>query len=104
MPMHKWMASAAGGSSHRLKPGPAMVRSLDSQPPEEGAGTEPFMTVDMLILLYDLRASIVLVPTPTICSTLSIVWGTLQYAVERLNTNPKPDRSPLALRPFRRSV
>ena len=25
MPMHRWIASAAGGTSQRLKPGPAMV-------------------------------------------------------------------------------
>jgi len=24
--MHRWIASAAGGTSQRLKPGPAMVR------------------------------------------------------------------------------
>ncbi len=27
--MHKWMARAAGGTSQRLKPGLAMMRSLD---------------------------------------------------------------------------
>src|SRR5262245_16701798 len=32
MPMHKWMASAAGGTSQRLNPGPAMIRSLDKSP------------------------------------------------------------------------
>lgn len=32
MPMHRWMASAAGGTSQRLKPGPAMMRSLSSKP------------------------------------------------------------------------
>src|ERR1700751_1805236 len=32
MPMHKWMANAAGGTSQRLKRGPAMVRSLAHQP------------------------------------------------------------------------
>src|SRR5437763_9153832 len=30
MPMDRWMASAAGGTSHRLKPGPAVIRSFDS--------------------------------------------------------------------------
>ena len=30
--MHRWMASAAGGTSQRLKPGLATVRSLDSSP------------------------------------------------------------------------
>jgi hypothetical protein len=29
MPMHKWIANAAGGTSQRLKPGLAMMRSLD---------------------------------------------------------------------------
>src|SRR5437016_5485430 len=28
MPMHRWMQSAAGGTSQRLKPAVAMVRSL----------------------------------------------------------------------------
>jgi hypothetical protein len=32
MPMHKWMANAAGGTSQRLKPGLAMIRSLDRNP------------------------------------------------------------------------
>src|SRR5665647_2435587 len=30
MPMHKWMQSAAGGTSQRLKPGLATIRSLES--------------------------------------------------------------------------
>ena len=63
--MHRWMASAAGGSSQRLKPGPAMVRSFDSQPPEEGAGAEPFMTVDILILFMTCGHRSIVVPTPT---------------------------------------
>src|SRR5215831_7944819 len=29
IPMDRWMASAAGGTSHRLKPGVAMIRSFD---------------------------------------------------------------------------
>src|SRR5471030_239554 len=29
MPMQRWMAKAAGGTSQRLKPGLAMMRSLD---------------------------------------------------------------------------
>src|SRR5271156_2873408 len=32
MPMHRWMANAAGGASHRLKPGPAIVRSRSNRP------------------------------------------------------------------------
>ena len=32
--MHRWIASAAGGTSQRLKPGLAMVRSRDSSPDE----------------------------------------------------------------------
>src|ERR1043165_1369271 len=39
MPMHRWMASAAGGTSQRLKPGPAMVRSLASQETSASFGT-----------------------------------------------------------------
>src|SRR5262245_43122311 len=33
MPIERWMASAAGGTSHRLNPGGAIMRSLDSSPP-----------------------------------------------------------------------
>jgi hypothetical protein len=36
MPMHRWMASAAGGMSQRLKPGAAMVRRLSSSPQVDG--------------------------------------------------------------------
>ena len=32
MPMERWMASAAGGTSHRLKPGFAMIRSRERSP------------------------------------------------------------------------
>ncbi len=32
MPIHRWMARAAGGTSQRLKPGPAMVRSRARKP------------------------------------------------------------------------
>src|SRR4051812_21582479 len=32
IPIHKWIASAAGGTSQRLNPGPAMIRSLSSSP------------------------------------------------------------------------
>jgi hypothetical protein len=34
MPMHRWIASAAGGTSQRLKPGCAIVRSRESHPDE----------------------------------------------------------------------
>src|SRR5215475_12687901 len=32
MPMHRWMHSAAGGTSQRLKPAAAIVRSLSRKP------------------------------------------------------------------------
>jgi hypothetical protein len=32
IPMHRWIASAAGGTNQRLNCGPAMVRSRDSRP------------------------------------------------------------------------
>jgi hypothetical protein len=35
MPMHKWIASAAGGTSQRLNSGVAMIRSFDRR----GAGS-----------------------------------------------------------------
>ena len=46
MPMHRWMASAAGGTSQRLKPGLAMMRSLD-----RNAGGEAELPAAMLILI-----------------------------------------------------
>ena len=36
--MQRWMANAAGGTSQRLKPGPAKVRSLASHEAASGAG------------------------------------------------------------------
>jgi hypothetical protein len=36
MPIERWIASAAGGTSQRLKPGPAIVRSLASRPGSPG--------------------------------------------------------------------
>src|ERR1700712_2944545 len=48
MPMHRWIASAAGGTSQRLKPGPAIVRSFDRNPGVSDAdGRGSFITVDM---------------------------------------------------------
>src|ERR1700733_15248918 len=32
MPMHRWIIRAAGGTSHLLKPGPAMILSLSRKP------------------------------------------------------------------------
>jgi hypothetical protein len=32
IPIERWIASAAGGTNHRLKPGPATIRSLESTP------------------------------------------------------------------------
>src|SRR5215472_1973160 len=40
MPMQRWIASAAGGTSHRLKPACAMIRSRSSKPAP--APTWPF--------------------------------------------------------------
>ena len=40
MPMDRWMARAAGGTSQRLKPGPATVRSLESRPAMEAPDVE----------------------------------------------------------------
>src|SRR4051812_16381890 len=52
--MHRWIASAAGGTSQRLKPGPAMMRSLSSRPGPESpyTGVPPGpSTVDMIACL-----------------------------------------------------
>jgi hypothetical protein len=32
MPIHRCIANAAGGTNQRLKPGPAMMRSLSKNP------------------------------------------------------------------------
>src|SRR5579871_6001358 len=48
MPMHRWMARAAGGTSQRLNAGPATVRSLSSSPgaaPPRPASATPVMLV-----------------------------------------------------------
>src|SRR5882757_2957225 len=53
MPMHRWMARAAGGTSQRLKPGPAIVRSRARNP---GTGSASVVA----ILLCFLEAGCVL--------------------------------------------
>src|SRR5262249_27350199 len=40
MPMHRWIASAAGGTSQRLNAGPAMIRSLVRNPADDTNGTD----------------------------------------------------------------
>jgi hypothetical protein len=52
--MHKWMASAAGGTRHRLKPGPATVRSFASQPrPEPALDDGAVPASDMVVFSLD---------------------------------------------------
>jgi hypothetical protein len=43
--MHKWIASAAGGTSQRLNPGFAMVRSRDNKPGASGTGKVAVLAV-----------------------------------------------------------
>ncbi len=43
MPMHRWIASAAGGTSHRLKRGPATIRSRERKP---GRGSTTTALID----------------------------------------------------------
>jgi hypothetical protein len=45
--MHKWMASAGGGTSQRLKRGPATVRSRESDPPDEGS-----MRISLWVVMF----------------------------------------------------
>src|SRR3569623_166375 len=45
--MHRWMARAAGGTSQRLKPGPAIVRPLSRIPTPGAPGMPGSRTVDM---------------------------------------------------------
>src|ERR1700730_1841158 len=47
MPMHRWMQSAAGGTSHRLKPAVAIVRSL-SRNPAPTPDIVPLLLIDVI--------------------------------------------------------
>src|SRR6185312_1280560 len=44
MPMHRWIARAAGGTSHRLNPERAMVRSFASSPTPMTSSPDPTAT------------------------------------------------------------
>ena len=46
MPMQRWMQSAAGGTSQRLKPGLAMIRSLESS---AGAASPTLAVLAMVV-------------------------------------------------------
>src|SRR5208283_4516314 len=48
MPMHKWIARAAGGTSQRLKPGWATVAARSSQPPR----TSPPGCVSVVMIFF----------------------------------------------------
>src|SRR5687768_2832138 len=50
MPMHRWMARAAGGTSQRLKPGLAMMRSRSRRPTPPIPPVYESAAVDMIIL------------------------------------------------------
>ena len=43
--MQRWIARAAGGTSQRLKPGPATVRDRSSSPPGASAASPPILIV-----------------------------------------------------------
>jgi hypothetical protein len=47
--MHKWMQSAAGGTSQRLKPAVAIVRSL-SRNPAPAPGTLPALLIVVIAI------------------------------------------------------
>src|SRR5262249_18612011 len=49
MPMHRWIASAAGGTSQRLNAGPAMIRSLVRNPVDDTNGTDDIGETPCLI-------------------------------------------------------
>src|SRR5262245_2680842 len=51
-PMHRWIASAAGGTSQRLNPGPATIRSLESRP-----GMRRILPIVALRVWWDARRS-----------------------------------------------
>src|SRR5471032_2336434 len=63
MPMQRWMARAAGGTSQRLKPGLAMMRSL-----ERNAGWSALRpsAVMLVLILYPPIISMVRRPLPTL--------------------------------------
>src|SRR5262245_49133073 len=53
MPMHRWIARAAGGTSQRLNPGPAMIRDRSRIP---ARGAEALRAVSMAgICVFSLR-------------------------------------------------
>ena len=61
MPMHRWIARAAGGTSQRLKPGWAMILSLSKIPPA-GAPDNVSLAADIsLLLLPGFPAAVLLV-------------------------------------------
>src|SRR5689334_6331684 len=47
--MQRWMQSAAGGTSHRLNPGLAMIRSRSSSPVPETGKSRATSTVVMVL-------------------------------------------------------
>src|SRR5882672_1536959 len=49
MPMHRWMQSAAGGTSQRLKPAVAIVRSL-SRNPAPAPDTVPALLIVVIVV------------------------------------------------------
>src|SRR3954447_6937977 len=49
MPMHRWMQSAAGGTSQRLKPAVAIVRSL-SRKPAPAPETLPALLIVVIVI------------------------------------------------------
>src|ERR1700753_2805345 len=75
MPIHRWMASAAGGTSQRLNAGPATVRSLVKKP---GAVT----TDDMGLPLGD-------------ALSVSVLLGRKSTAKRRGQERPKSAKSPI---------
>src|ERR1700751_4390761 len=48
MPMHRWMQSAAGGTSQRLKPAAAIVRSLSRKP----ASAPDIVRALLIVVIY----------------------------------------------------
>src|SRR5277367_5719285 len=66
MPMHRWMQSAAGGTSQRLKPAAAIVRSLSRIPPPA-----PDMVPALLIVV--IRSSPAQPPLPDMSAVLDPV-------------------------------
>jgi len=80
--MHKWMASAAGGTNQRLNPGPAIVRSLSQKllPASAMHGSLRYRLLTNMLLLHGVT------PSPSIpVDTLQRPIALKHAVIQKLN-------------------